>query len=469
MAANESTRQAEGGRGGVPRATMTTGQRRRIAAASVVGSVLEWYDFFLFGSSAALVFNKVFFTGESEFVATLASFATFAVGFAARPVGGLILAHFGDKIGRRPILMTTLVLMGLGTLLIGLLPTYDQIGFWAPVLLVCLRIVQGLGVGAELGGAYVWTTEAATPTTRGFYAALPGGGEFVGVVLAAGAMSLAASLPEEQFLSYGWRLPYIASVVVAIAGLVLRYFTQESAMFQDAVAEGRKQSRPLQEVLRSHKRTVLLMIGAGAATAIASYSIQGYLPAYTSQQLKLPANTAVIAITVASAISVVGVPFGGWLSDRVGRRPLMIGGGIAIAVFAVPFWLMVGTRSLPMIVLAVTIGFAIILNSMVFGPAGSFYSEQLPTEVRFSGLVLARETTAVVFSGTAPFIATLLVHMAGGKPWILAGYMAASGLVTAACTYALAETAPRALRRAAIRAGVNDDSVPIEVEYAEVR
>ena len=447
MAGNETTTQAEGARGGMPRATMTAPQRRRVAAAAVVGSVLEWYDFFLFGSSAALVFNKVFFTGESEFVATLASFATFAVGFAARPIGGLILAHFGDKIGRRPILMTTLVLMGLGTLLIGLLPTYNQIGFWAPVLLVCLRIVQGLGVGAELGGAYVWTTEAAKPTSRGFYAALPGGGEFIGVVLAAGAMSLAASLPEDQFLSYGWRLPYLASVVVAIAGLVLRYVTQESAVFQEAVADGRKRSRPLQEVLRSHKRTVALMIGAGAATAIASYSIQGYLPAYTSQQLKLPANTAVIAITVASAISVVGVPFGGWLSDRVGRRPLMIGGGIAIAVFAVPFWLMVGSRSLPMIVLAVTIGFAIILNTIVFGGRQAALSEQLPTEARVLGSGTgARDHCGGLLGHRATHRHAARPH--GGRKAVEPGRLhGGSRPVTAACTYALAETVPRALRR----------------------
>ncbi|WP_051341877.1 MFS transporter [Pseudonocardia spinosispora] len=443
--------------------------RVRIAAASVVGSVLEWYDFFLFGASAALVFNRVFFTGQSTYVSTLASFATFAVGFAARPVGGLVLAHFGDRIGRKPILMATLLLMGVGTLAIGLLPTYDSIGVWAPILLVFFRILQGLGVGAELGGAYVWTTEAATPTNRGFYAALPGGGEFIGVVLASGAMALVASMPEADFFSYGWRIPYLASVLVVIVGFVLRYTTAESAVFEAAVADGKKRSAPLAEVLRNHKRTVALMIGAGCATAVASYSIQGYLPAYTTQQLGMPANTSVIAISIASAVSVLGVPFCGWLSDHVGRRPLMMAGGCAIAVFTVPFWLLIGTKSLPLIILAVTLGFAVMLNSMIFGPAGSFYSEQLPTEVRFSGLVLSRETTSVVFSGTAPFVATLLVHAGGGTPWLLAGYMALSGIITAVCTFFLRETAPRALRRAALRSGDSDGSVPIDVEYAQVR
>ncbi|MFC9425968.1 MFS transporter [Streptomyces sp. NPDC056987] len=451
-----------------PDADPQAASRKRNALAAVVGSVLEWYDFFLFSTSAALVFNKIFFSGESEYVATLASFATFAVGFAARPIGGLILAHLGDRWGRKPVLQITLVLMGVGTLAIGLLPTYEQIGVWAPVLLVFCRILQGLGVGAELGGAYVWTTESAKPTQRGFYAALPGGGEFLGVVCASGAMAIVSSMDEEKFLSWGWRIPYLASILVVIAGFVLRHMAEESETFKDAVAEGKKEKAPLAAAVRGHGRTILLMIGAGCATAVASYSIQGYLPAYTTQQLGLPANVAVIAITIAAAVSVFGVPIGGWLSDRVGRRPLMIGGAIAIALFAAPFWLLVGTKSLPVISLAVSLGFAVMLNSMIFGPAGSFYSELLPTEVRFSGLVLARETTAVLFSGTAPFIATLLVHAGGDRPWLLVGYMALSGIITAVSVLLLPETAPRALRRKAIKSGASDGSTPIDVEYAEV-
>ncbi|WP_051899259.1 MFS transporter [Sciscionella sediminilitoris] len=423
--------------------------RVRNAVAAVVGSVLEWYDFFLFGTSAALVFNKVFFTGGSAFTATLASFATFAVGFAARPIGGLVLAHLGDRLGRKPVLLLTLVLMGIGTLAIGLLPTYAEIGFWAPVLLVVCRILQGFGVGAELGGAYVWTSESAKPADRGFYAALPGGGEFVGVMCASGAMALVSSLPREQFLDWGWRVPYLASVLVVLAGLVLRFLSTESEEFTEALAEGKKRKLPLVTAVREHGKTILLMIGAGTATSVASYSIQGYLPSYTTEQLGLPENTAVIAITAASALSVFGIPFGGWLSDRLGRRPLIIGGGLAIAVFVLPFWLLVGTRTVPLIVLAVCVGFALLLNSLIFGPTGAFFAELLPTEVRYTGLVLAREVNAVLFAGTAPFMATLLVHLGGGSPWWLAGYMALSGVVTAVSVLRLRETAPRVLARAA--------------------
>ncbi|MFI9024206.1 MFS transporter [Streptomyces sp. NPDC053560] len=442
--------------------------RKRNALAAVVGSVLEWYDFFLFSTSAALVFNKIFFSGESEFVATLASFATFAVGFAARPLGGLVLAHLGDRWGRKPVLQITLVLMGVGTIAIGLMPTYAQIGIWAPVLLVFCRILQGLGVGAELGGAYVWTTESAKPTQRGFFAALPGGGEFLGVVCASGAMAVVSSMDEESFLSWGWRLPYLASVIVVIGGFLLRHVADESETFKEAVAEGKKEKLPLTAAVRSHGRTILLMIGAGSATAVASYSIQGYLPAYTTQQLGMPANAAVIAITIAASVSVIGVPVCGWLSDRFGRRPLIITGALATALFAAPFWLLVGTKSLPVITMAVCLAFAVLLNSLIFGPSGSFFSELLPTEVRFSGLVLARESTAVLFSGTAPFIATLLVHAGGGSPWLLAGYMALSGVITAVSVLLLPETAPRALRRKAIKSGDSDGSTPIDVQYAEV-
>jgi MHS family shikimate/dehydroshikimate transporter-like MFS transporter len=447
----------------------TGSSRRRVAAASIVGSMLEWYDFALFGSAAALVFNHVFFSSQSPFAATLSSFATFAVGFAARPVGGLLLAHFvGDRFGRKPALMATIVLMGLGTVAIGVLPTYGQIGIWAPLLLVACRIVQGFGVGAELGGAYIWTTESAKPTLRGFYAALPGAGEFVGLLCASGAMAIVTSLPEREFLSWGWRIPFLASMIGVIVGLILRYTVEESSKFRQVVDAGRREARPLAEVLKHRKKTVLLMIGSGGATAVASFSIASYLPSYTSQQLSLPANVPVIAIAIASAISIFSTPFAGWLSDHVGRKPLIVCGGFLTAAFAYPFWLLVDSKSYPIICIAVSLGYAVLLNSLVFGPAGSFFSEQMPTQVRYTGLVMGREINSVLFSGTAPLIAVLLVHWDGGQPWILAAYMAISGIATALCTLALRETAPRALRRRAIREGRSDGSIAVDVEYAEV-
>ncbi|WTQ93127.1 MFS transporter [Streptomyces sp. NBC_00147] len=216
--------------------------QRRTAAASVVGSILEWYDFFLFGASAAIVFNKVFFPNVSPFAATLASFATFGLGFAVRPIGGLVLAHLGDRIGRRPVLILTVVLMGAGTLAIGFLPTYHQIGIWAPVLLVLCRMMQGFGVGAELGSAYVMSTEAAKAEKRGFYGSLPGAGEFIGVVIASGAVAAVSTLPEDDFLGWGWRIPFLASALVVIIALVIRNAARPSSSRPLATAASARSS-----------------------------------------------------------------------------------------------------------------------------------------------------------------------------------------------------------------------------------
>ncbi|MEK0097695.1 MFS transporter, partial [Streptomyces sp. A475] len=229
-----------------PQAAMSARTRqRRTAAASVVGSILEWYDFFLFGASAAIVFNKVFFPNVSPFAATLASFATFGLGCAVRPIGGLILAHLGDRIGRRPVLILTVVLMGAGTLAIGFLPTYHQIGIWAPVLLVLCRMMQGFGVGAELGGAYVMSAEAAKAEKRGFYGSLPGAGEFIGVVIASGAVAAVSTLPEDDFLSWGWRIPFLASALVVIIALAIRNAAPETEQFEATRDSGKREKLPV--------------------------------------------------------------------------------------------------------------------------------------------------------------------------------------------------------------------------------
>lgn len=416
-------------------------RQRRTAAASVVGSILEWYDFFLFGASAALVFNKVFFPDVSPFAATLASFATFGLGFAVRPIGGLVLAHLGDRIGRRPVLILTVILMGAGTLAIGFLPTYHQIGIWAPVLLVLCRMMQGFGVGAELGGAYVMSTEAAQPEKRGFYGSLPGAGEFIGVVIASGAVAAVSTLPEDDFLGWGWRIPFLASALVVVIALLIRNAAPETEQFEATRDSGKREKLPVLAALKARPKAIALLIGSGCATAIASYAIQGYLPSYLTNQLGLSSGTSVLGITIASAVSILTIPLAGRLSDKVGRKPVMIGGAAAITVFAYPFFLMVDTREPWLIYLAITIAFALFLNS-IFAVAGTFYAESLPTEVRYSGLVFVREINGVIFAGTSPFVATLLVDAGGDRPWYLAGYMAAAGLASALCTWRLPETAP---------------------------
>ncbi|WP_329567568.1 MFS transporter [Streptomyces sp. NBC_01361] len=425
-----------------PRAAMSARTRqRRTAAASVVGSILEWYDFFLFGASAAIVFNKVFFPNVSPFAATLASFATFGLGFAVRPIGGLVLAHLGDRIGRRPVLILTVVLMGAGTLAIGFLPTYHQIGIWAPVLLVLCRMMQGFGIGAELGGAYVMSTEAAKAEKRGFYGSLPGAGEFIGVVIASGAVAAVSTLPEDDFLGWGWRIPFLASALVVIIALVIRNAAPETEQFEATRDSGKREKLPVLAAIKSRPKAIALLIGSGCATAIASYAIQGYLPSYLTNQLGLSSGTSVLGITIASAISILTIPLAGALSDRVGRKPVMIGGAVSITLFAYPFFWLVDTREPWLIYLAITVAFALMLNS-IFAVTGTFYAESLPTEVRYSGLVFVREINGVIFAGTSPFVATLLVDAGGDRPWYLAGYMAAAGLASALCVWRLPETAP---------------------------
>ncbi|WP_406383898.1 MFS transporter [Streptomyces sp. NBC_00117] len=324
--------------------------QRRTAAASVVGSILEWYDFFLFGASAAIVFNKVFFPNVSPFAATLASFATFGLGFAVRPIGGLVLAHLahlGDRIGRRPVLILTVVLMGAGTLAIGFLPTYHQIGIWAPVLLVLCRMMQGFGVGAELGGAYVMSTEAAKAETRGFYGSLPGAGEFIGVVIASGAVAAVSTLPEDDFLGWGWRIPFLASALVVITALVIRNAAPETEQFEATRDSGKREKLPVLATVKSRPKAIALLIDSGCATAIASYAIQGYLPSYLTNQLGLSSDTSVLGITIASAISILTIPLAGALSDRGGRKPVMIGGAVAITLFAYPFFWLQRSRLRP--------------------------------------------------------------------------------------------------------------------------
>ncbi|MFF1586561.1 MFS transporter [Streptomyces sp. NPDC058286] len=443
-----------------PLAMSARTRQRRTAAASVVGSILEWYDFFLFGASAALVFNKVFFPDISPLAATLASFATFGLGFAVRPIGGLILAHLGDRIGRRPVLILTVVLMGVGTLAIGLLPTYHQIGIWAPVLLVLCRMLQGFGVGAELGGAYVMSTEAASAEKRGFYGSLPGAGEFIGVVIASGVVAAVSTLPEHDFLDWGWRIPFLGSALVVIIALLIRNAAPETEQFEATRDSGKREKLPVLAAIKARPKAIALLIGSGCATAIASYAIQGYLPSYLTNQLGLSSGTSVLGITIASAVSILTIPLAGALSDRVGRKPVMISGAVAITLFAYPFFWLVDTREPWLIYLAITIAFALMLNS-IFAVTGTFYAESLPTEVRYSGLVFVREINGVIFAGTSPFVATLLVDAGGDRPWYLAGYMAAAGLASALCVWALPETAP--VRTEAADAAAARTEVPAEV------
>src|SRR5262245_43300185 len=312
----------------------------RVVFASFIGTSIEWYDFFLYGTAAALVFNKLFFPTLDPLAGTMASFATYAVGFFARPLGGIVFGHYGDKIGRRSMLVTTLLLMGLSTFLIGMLPTYDHIGVLAPVALTALRLVQGLGVGGEWGGAVLLVVEHAHPGRRGFYASSAQAGVPAGLLLANGTFAAVSALPEGQFLNWGWRLPFLAGGVLLGLGLFIRLHILETPLFAQAQAQRTNSPRPLVDLVRSHPRNLLLAMGARFAENSSFYLFTVFIYVYAGAPRGFARDTILVGVLLASALQLFSIPAFAALSDRVGRRPVYLAGALSLGLFAFPFfWL----------------------------------------------------------------------------------------------------------------------------------
>ena len=360
---------------------------RLVAVASLVGTTIEWYDFFLYGTAAALVFNRLFFPTFDPLAGTLAAFGTYAVGFVARPVGGIVIGHFGDRIGRKSMLVLTLVIMGVATFLIGLLPTYEQIGPWAAVALVLLRVAQGFGVGGEWGGAVLMAVEHAPARARGFYGSWPQIGVPAGLLLSTAVFSWFAGLPEEQFLTWGWRVPFLISIVLVVVGLVIRVRIVESPAFARVKADGQEARQPIVEVLRQHPREVLLAIGARFAENGAFYVYTVFTLVYGPQRVGVDRQTVLNGILLASAGALVAIPLFGALSDRIGRRPVYLFGAVFTGLFAYPlFWLFdTGSPGLIWLALVIALVFA---HAPMYGPQAAFLAELFGTRVRYSGASL---------------------------------------------------------------------------------
>jgi metabolite-proton symporter len=410
---------------------------RTVALASFAGTTIEWYDFFLYGTAAALVFNKVFFPTFAPLTGTLAAYGTYAVGFVARPLGGVIIGHFGDRIGRKSMLVLTLVLMGAATFLIGLLPTYEHIGMWAAVALVALRLVQGFGVGGEWGGAVLMAVEHAPPGSRGFYGSWPQIGVPAGLILATGAFSLASLLPEDQFLSWGWRLPFLLSVVLVAVGLFIRLKILETPAFARMKETGREARMPILVVLRQYPKQVLLAMGARVAENGSFYIYSVFSLTYATQYAGINRNVVLNAILLAAACDAVAIPFYGALSDRIGRRPVYLFGATMTAVLAFPFFWMIGTGSTPMVVLAMLAVF-LLSHAPMYAPQAAFLSELFGARVRYSGASLGSQLASVVAGAPAPLIATALMAKQGRDAVAL--YVLGMGVVTMLSVYAAAET-----------------------------
>ncbi|MEU8619589.1 MFS transporter [Streptomyces sp. NPDC048623] len=431
------------------------GSLKRIVAASLIGTTIEWYDFFLYGSAAALVFNKLFFPESDPLVGTLLSFLTYAVGFAARPLGALVFGHFGDRLGRKKLLVLSLLMMGGATFAIGLLPTHATVGSAAPVLLTTLRLVQGFALGGEWGGAVLLVSEHGDAKRRGFWASWPQTGAPAGQLLATGVLSaLTALISDAAFTSWGWRVPFLLSGVLVIVGLWIRLSVDESPVFKaalaaaeerkaaDAQAAAQAEKMPLVAVLRHHWRDVLIAMGARMAENISYYVITAFILVYATTQAGLSKQTALNAVLIGSAIHFAVIPLWGALSDRIGRRPVYLLGAVGVGLWMFPFFALIDQKSFGGLLLAVTVG--LILHGAMYAPQAAFFSEMFATRMRYSGASIGAQFSSVAAGAPAPLIAVALLDGYDSSTPI-ALYVIAAALLTVVAVLCARETRHRDL------------------------
>ena len=413
---------------------------RKVAIASFIGTTIEWYDFFLYGTASALVIGPLFFPKLNPWTGVMASYSTYAVGFVARPIGGIVCGHFGDRIGRKSMLIFTLLVMGVATALIGLLPTYNQIGIWAPALLIVLRVAQGFAVGGEWGGAVLMAVEHSPKGRRGFYGSWPQVGVPVGLLLSTGVFALISNLPEAILFSWGWRVGFLLSILLVGVGLYIRLAMTEPPAFAEVKKTGAESKMPVLDALRQHPKNVILAMGARIAENGAFYLYTVFILTYaTAPRIGFSRSSVLNAIALTAAIEIFAIPAYGWLSDRLGRRPVYLFGAIFTGLFAFPFFWLVDTSNVSLMTLAVVVAL-VFGHAAMYGPQASFFSELFGTRVRYSGASLGYQLASVIAGGLSPLIATGLLKQTGAS-WPIALLVVGMAAVTTVSVFLASETA----------------------------
>jgi metabolite-proton symporter len=398
-------------------------QRRRAVVASTVGTTIEWYDFFLYGTAAALVFPKLFFPGSSPFAGILLAFSTQFVGFAARPIGAAIFGHYGDRVGRKATLITTLMLMGIATFLIGLLPGYETLGIAAPILLTLLRVAQGLGVGGEWGGSVLMSMEWGERHRRGLMASWPQLGVPMGLLLSTGMVRIMSGVTSaDDFNSWGWRIPFLLSIVLVGIGLYVRLRVMESPQFSEVKKADAVRKQPFLEVLKEHPLEILTSAFVRMAEQAPFYIFITFVLTYGTTILKMDRNELLNYTLVAAAVGLISVPFFGFLSDKIGRR-LMYGIGIVcMALYAFPYFGLLNTKVSLLALVAIVV--SLIVHDMMYGPQAALIAESFGTDLRYSGAGLGYQLASVIAGGPAPLIAAAILNATNsstGISWYIIG------------------------------------------------
>ncbi len=402
-----------------------------VAAATMIGTTIEWYDFFIFGTATALVFNKLFFPSFDPVVATLASLTTFAVGLFARPLGAIIFGHFGDRIGRKRMLVASLLLMGTPTVLVGLMPTYEQIGLWAAVILVMIRLCQGIAIGGEWGGAVLMAVEHAPEGRSAFFGSMPQTGTPLALILSTLAFLAVNALPEKDFLSWGWRLPFLASFVLVLFGIYIRRKVGESPAFEAVARQGDLVAIPIAEVARHHWRNVGLAIGAKLSEITLFYLVTVFILSYVTGKLGLPRAITLNATLLGAVVLLVCMPLHGYLADKVGPRVIFAFGTVALGAFAIPMFTLLDSRDPTLITVSIVVALGLIYPLM-YAPEASLFARLFPARVRYTGLSISAHVGGGIGGGLAPLVATWLMT-SYGSTFAVSLYLIALAVLAFAC------------------------------------